>query len=192
MDAQELAYAGVVRTAELIRSKEVSAREVVENSLARIERLDPALNAFRSIHAEHALEEAKGVTRRLRAKSPPPLLGVPVAIKDNFDVAGDVTTHGSNAYGEPAAHDSEVVRKVREAGAIVVGKTHLPELAALCTTESATFGLSRNPWNPERTTGGSSGGSAAAVAAGMVPAALASDGLGSIRIPAACCGVFGL
>ncbi len=192
MNEAELAFAGVARQAEMVRSKDVSVRELIEMTVKRIERLDRELNAFRSVYPERAIEEAKSAQRKLRSKQPPPLLGVPVAIKDNFDVAGDVTTHGTSGHGGPAQQDCEVVRRVREAGAIVVGKTHLPELAAMNTTESASFGWSRNPWDTGRSTGGSSGGSAAAVAAGMVPTALASDGGGSIRIPAAFCGVFGL
>ena len=192
VDELDLAYAGVIRQAELVRAKEVSARELVELSLSRIAKLDGELNCFRSVYAEQAIEDAKAAQRKLRGKEPPPLLGVPVAIKDNFDVAGDITTHGTAAYGAPARVDSEVVRRVRAAGAIVVGKTHLPALAAMATTESTAFGETRNPWNVTRSAGGSSGASAAAVAAGLVPAALASDGGGSIRIPAAFCGVFGL
>ena len=117
---------------------------------------------------------------------------MPIAIKDNVDVAGEVTTHGTDGFAEPATADSEMVRRLREAGAIVVGKTPLPELAICGFTESATWGVTRNPWNPQRTPGGSSGGSAAAVAAGLVPIASATDGGGSIRIPAASCGLFGL
>ncbi len=117
---------------------------------------------------------------------------MPVAIKDEVDVAGDVTTYGTDGFDDPAPADAESVRKLREAGAIVVGKTLLPELAICGFTESATYGVTRNPWNPQRTPGGSSGGSAAAVAAGLVPIAFASDGAGSIRIPASSCGLFGL
>jgi amidase len=192
MDERELAFAGVAGQAQLIRSGEVSAREVVEASLRRIERLDRELNAFRAVYFEQAVAEAKRAQRRLRAKQPPPLLGVPVAIKDNVDVAGDVTTHGTSAYGEPASDDADVVRRIREAGAIIVGKTNLPPLASMSCTESHSFGVTCNPWNTDHSPGGSSGGSAAAVASGMVPAALASDGGGSIRVPAAFCGIFGL
>jgi amidase len=192
MDERELAFAGVAGQAELIRRGEVSAREVVETALRRIERLDRELNAFRSVYFEQAVEDAKRAQRRLRAREPPPLLGVPVAIKDNADVAGDVTTHGTSAYGAPANEDAEVVRRIREAGAIIVGKTNLPPLASMSCTESHAFGVTRNPWNIDRSPGGSSGGSAAAVASAMVPAALGSDGAGSIRVPAAFCGIFGL
>jgi amidase len=118
--------------------------------------------------------------------------GIPVAIKDNVAVAGDVTTHGTGAYGPPAAADCEVVRRVKEAGAIVIGRTHVPPLCAMACTESSAWGITRNPWDTARTPGGSSGGSAVAVAAGMVPFALGSDGAGSIRVPSAFCGLFGL
>jgi amidase len=120
------------------------------------------------------------------------LLGVPIALKDNVDVAGEVTTHGTSAYGEPAHDDAEIVKRLRGAGAVILGKTLLPELAIYPWTESATFGATRNPWDLNTTVGGSSGGSGAAVAAGLAAAGMASDGGGSIRIPAACCGLFGL
>ena len=160
--------------------------------LDRIERLDPQLNSFRKVFAEKALLEAEQAEARLKAGEERPLLGVPIAIKDEVDVAGEVTTYGTDAFAEPAKADCEMVRRLREAGAIVVGKTLLPELAICGFTESATYGVTRNPWNPQRTPGGSSGGCAAAVAAGLVPIASAADGAGSIRIPAACCGLFGL
>ena len=117
---------------------------------------------------------------------------MPIAVKDEFDVAGEVTTFGTNAYGEPARADSEIVRRAREAGAVVIGKTHMPELGAVPWTESPTWGVTRNPWELGHSPGGSSGGSAAAVAAGLVGAALAGDGGGSIRFPSAYCGLFGL
>jgi amidase len=117
---------------------------------------------------------------------------VPIAVKDEIDIAGEVTSRGTGASRVKATADAEVVRRLREAGAIVIGKTTMPELGLWPFTESITWGVTRNPWDPERTPGGSSGGSAAAVAARLVPAALAVDGAGSIRIPAACCGLFGL
>jgi amidase len=115
-----------------------------------------------------------------------------VAIKEELDVAGTVTTFGGKANSSPAAADAEPVRRLRAAGAVVVGKTTMPEFGAFPYTESAARGITRNPWDPTRTPGGSSGGSAVAVATGMVPVALGGDGGGSIRIPAACCGIFGL
>jgi amidase len=142
--------------------------------------------------AEQALADADAADQR-RGDGAPALNGVPVAVKDDTDVAGQLTARGSLAHdGVPAAADSEVVRRLRAAGAIVVGKTNVPELEALCVTESFAYGATHNPWDPTRTPGGSSGGSAAAVSAGLVAAALGSDGAGSIRIPAACCGIFGL
>jgi amidase len=192
VDRTDLAFAGIARQAELVREGEVSPRELVELYLDRIARLDGELNSFRVVLGERALAEAEQAEARLRAGEERPLLGVPVAIKDNVDVAGEVTTHGTGAYGAAAVADSEVVTRLRAAGAIVIGKTHLPELAACGFTESATWGVTRNPWDLDRTPGGSSGGSAAAVAAGLIGAAHASDGAGSIRIPASCCGLFGL
>ena len=195
MDATDLAFAGIARQAELIAAGEVSSRELVEIYLGRIERYDPQLNAFRVVFSERARMEADQADARRRAGSGPaerPLLGVPIAVKDEFDVAGEVTTFGTNAYGEPAREDSEIVRRARAAGAVIVGKTHMPELGAFPWTESPTWGATHNPWRLEHSPGGSSGGSAAAVAAGLVGAALAGDGGGSIRFPAAYCGLFGL
>ncbi len=192
MADSEVAFAGVQRQAELVRAGEVSPRELVELHLERIERLDPRLNAFRVTLAERALFDAEAAERRRAAGEDAPLLGVPIAVKDCHDVAGEVTTHGTGCVEEPAARDSVLIRRLREAGAILIGKTNLPELAFAMFTESPTWGITRNPWNPERTPGGSSGGSAAAVAAGLAAAATASDGAGSIRYPASYCALFGL
>jgi amidase len=192
MDATDLAYAGLARQAELVRAREVSSAELVDVCLERIERIDPELNSFRIVFEERARAEARQADGRTGAGDERPLLGVPVAIKDNIDTAGELTTNGSAGYGAPAERDAEMVRRLREAGAIVIGKTHLPELAIFPVTESDAWGITRNPWDPERTPGGSSGGSGAAVAAGLVGAGLATDGGGSIRIPAACCGLVGL
>jgi amidase len=185
-------FDGVAAQAELVRSGEVSARELVETALARIERLDRELNAFGAVYAERALAEADRADERRSRGETPPLLGVPVAVKDEIDIAGEVTSRGTGAIATKASADAEVVRRLRAAGAIVIGKTTMPEVGLWPFTESITWGVTRNPWDTERTPGGSSGGSAAAVAAGLVPAALAADGAGSIRIPAACCGLFGL
>ncbi|HUC07703.1 MAG TPA: amidase family protein, partial [Solirubrobacterales bacterium] len=188
----ELAFAGAARQAEMVRAGQVSPTELVQLCLDRIARFDPQLNSFRKVFAEKALLEAEQAEARLKAGEERPLLGVPIAIKDEVDVAGEVNTHGTDGFTEPAREDSEMVRRLREAGAIVIGLTLLPEMAICGFSESATFGVTRNPWNPQRTPGGSSGGSAAAVAAGLVPIASAGDGAGSIRIPAASCGLFGL
>jgi amidase len=192
MDAAELAYAGLARQAELIASREVSSRELTQLCLDRIEAHDPALNAFRIVFAERALIEADQADARRKGNADRPLLGVPVAIKDDADIAGEVTAFGTNAFDGPAREDSEVVRRLRAAGAILVGKTNVPELTIHPWTESPTWGVTRNPWDLQRTPGGSSGGTAAAVAAGLVGGGLGSDGGGSIRIPAGCCGLFGL
>ncbi len=188
----DLAYAGICRQAELLRAGEVSPRELVELYLGRIARIDPQLNAVRVVFAERALAEAHQAAGRRGAGDERPLLGVPVLIKDDVDVAGEVTCKGSGAEDRPAQADAEVVRRLRAAGAIVLGKTHTPELMQWPFTESATWGVTRNPWDLDRSPGGSSGGSGAAVAAGLAGAALASDGAGSIRIPAACCALYGL
>ncbi len=188
----EAAFAGIAGQVELMRRGEASARDLAELALARIAALDPQLNAFGAVHADRALTEAGEADRRRAAGEDGPLLGVPIAVKDEIDIGGHVTSRGTDAFTVPAASDAEVVRRLRAAGAVIVGKTKMPELGLWPFTESVTWGVTRNPWDTGRTPGGSSGGSAAAVAAGIVPAALAADGAGSIRIPAACTGLFGL
>lgn len=189
---RELAFAGVARQAEMVRAGEVSPRELVETALGRIAALDPELNAFRVVFAERALIEADQAAGRSGDGDSRPLLGVPIAIKDDQAVAGAVRVRGSNACSSPEPEDADLVHRLRAAGAIVVGITRTPELTLWPFTETAAGGITRNPWDPQRTPGGSSGGSGAAVAAGLVPGATGSDGAGSIRIPAACCGLFGL
>ena len=142
---------------------------------------------------ERALVEADQADQRREAGDERPLLGVPVAVKDNMDIAGEVTTHGTSAHDGSAPRPTPSwCAACAEAGAVILGKTNLPELAIIGATESPTLGHTRNPWDPERTAGGSSGGSAAAVAAGLASAAHATDGAGSIRIPAANCGLVGM
>ncbi len=192
MDVVDLAYAGIARQAELIGVGELSSRDLVEVYLERIARLDPLLNAFRVVFRERVRLEADQADARRAAGEERPLLGVPIAVKDNIDVAGEVTALGTNAYGDPAVADAEVVRRLREAGAVIIGKTNVPELCIWPFTETETWGATRNPWDLQHAPGGSSGGSGAAVAAGLVGAALGSDGAGSIRIPSAWCGLFGL
>jgi amidase len=192
MDATDLCFAGAAEQARLVAAGEVSARELVEASLDRIWQADPQVNAFRVVLAHRALTEADQADARRGAGDRRPLLGVPVAIKDDTDVAGEVTAWGSLSHGGPRERDADVVRALREAGAIIIGKTHVPELTIFPFTESLAFGATRNPWSLDHTPGGSSGGAGAAVATGMVGAALGSDGGGSIRIPAAFCGLFGI
>ena len=191
-ERRELAFAGVARQAELVRTGEVSPRELVETALERIERLDPDLNAFRVVFGERSLVEAEQAAGRAGAGDERPLLGVPIAVKDDTAVAGTPRVRGSNACDTREPEDAELVRRLRAAGAIVIGIARTPELGIWPFTETAAGGITRNPWNLQRTSGGSSGGPASAVAAALVPASTASDGAGSIRIPAACCGLFGL
>jgi len=192
MEPADLAYAGIARQAELIRDGEVSSAELVGVYLERIARLNPVLNAFRSVLDERVRLEAEQADARRAGGDRRPLLGVPIAVKDDIDLAGEPTRWGTNGNDRPVDHDAEVVRRLREAGAVIIGKTNVPELTIWPFTETATWGATRNPWDLQRTPGGSSGGSGAAVAAGLVGAALGSDGAGSIRIPAAWCGLFGL
>jgi amidase len=192
VDARGLAFAGATEQARMLAAGELTAPVLLEAYLERIGRLDRELRSYRVVLADTAREEAAAAQRRLDSGERLPLLGVPVAIKDDVDVAGEVTTYGSSAHGPPATKDAEVVRRLRAAGAVIIGKTAAPELMMLPYTESLTFGATRNPWDTCRTPGGSSGGSAAAVAAGLAPLALGSDGGGSIRIPSSWCGLFGL
>lgn len=182
---------GLAGQAEALAKGEVSSRELVGRSLERIERQE-SLGAFRVVRPEAAAQEALEADKRLAEGERLPLLGVPVAIKDDTDLAGETTPFAVAGDHRPAARDAEVVRKLRAAGAVIVGKTTTCELGLWPFSESAEYGCARNPWNPEYTPGGSSGGSAAAVAAGMVAAAVGSDGAGSIRIPAAWTGLVGI
>ncbi|MGW4086183.1 amidase [Streptomyces sp. NPDC004822] len=174
--------------AAAVREKRATPREVVAEHLARIERLDGHVGAFRVVRAEAALAEADEVASR-GDLGELPLAGVPVAVKDNLAVRGESMRVGSAATPDaPAAEDHVTVARLRAAGAVVVGPTNVPELCVFGTTEGV-HGTARNPWDTSRTAGGSSGGSAAAVAAGLVPLALGNDGMGSLRIPAANCGL---
>jgi len=174
-----------------VRAGRRSARSAAEASLARIAEVDSQLNAFTIVLAEEALAEADAIDA-LPLGERGPLAGVPIAIKAENDVAGVVTTFGGRGNSTPAAADSEVVRRLRAAGAVVVGITAMPEFGQFPFTESVAHGVTHNPWALDRSTGGSSGGSAAAVASGCVPVALGGDGGGSIRIPSSCCGLVGL
>src|SRR5947208_2329830 len=185
----ELLLRSAIELAGLIRIGDLSSADLVEASLRRIDELQPAINAF--THVAH--EEALAAARAIESGDPRPFAGVPIAVKDNRPVAGMPITMCSDLFGDLVAdHDGYLVRRLREAGFVIVGRTALPEMGILPTTESRRFGPTRNPWSLDRTPGGSSGGSAAAVAAGMVPIAHGNDGGGSTRIPAACCGLVGL
>lgn len=191
LDVTELAFAGAARQADLIAAGELSSRELTELYLERIARLDGRLNAYRVVMAEEALAAADAADAR-RGEGAGPLNGVPVAIKDDADVAGQATTFGTGANPSIKRSDSVMVARLREAGAVVLGKTNVPELMVCCFTETLSNGATRNPWDPNRTPGGSSGGTGAAVAAGLCGVGHGSDGAGSIRIPAAWCGLFGI
>jgi amidase len=192
VDSRELAFAGAAQQARMLADGIVTAPELVELYLDRIARVDRELRSFRVVLADSARQEAGIAQDRLNAGERLPLLGVPIAIKDDVDVAGEATTYGTSAHGPARTEDAEVVRRLREAGAIIIGKTAVPEMMVWSFTETITFGATRNPWNTDYTPGGSSGGSGAAVAAGLAPMALGSDGMGSIRIPSTWCGLFGI
>jgi amidase len=186
---EDLLFRPATELAAMVRSGAISARELVTLSLERIDELDQQLNAFVQVDAERALAVADTVT----SGDERPFAGVPVAIKNNRAVQGLRLTYGCSLMADHVAdYDHNVTRRLTRAGFIVVGTTTLPEYGILPVTEATLFGPTRNPWDLGRTPGGSSGGSAAAVAAGIVPVAHGNDGGGSIRIPAACCGLVGL
>lgn len=182
-----------IELAYLIRSKDLSPVELMEETLNRIQGVNPDLNAFVAIRADQAMAEAKAMANRIvGGEDPGPLAGIPIGVKDLEDVKGMVTSFGSVPFKDNLAQqDSIQVARLKSAGAIVVGKTNTPEFGFTGFTKNRLFGVTRNPWNRERTPGGSSGGSAAAVASGMVPLATGSDVGGSIRIPACYSGCFG-
>jgi amidase len=189
MPDSDLMFRPALELASMVRVGEVSSRELVEISLARIAELNPQLNAFVDIDGERALAAADEVS----LGDERPFAGVPIAIKNNRAVKGLRLTYGCSLMQDfVAGYDHSVVRGLKQAGFVVVGTTTLPEYGILPTSEARLFGPTRNPWDLERTSGGSSGGAAAAVASGMVPVAHGNDGGGSLRIPAACCGLVGL
>lgn len=192
MDPADLAFAGAAEQVRLLASGTVTAPALLDVYLDRIARLDGELRSYRIVLTDSARREAAAAQDRIDAGERLPLLGVPVAIKDDVDVAGEVTAYGSSAHGPAMTHDSEVVGLLRAAGAVILGKTSVPELMVWPFTETLTFGATRNPWHTDFTPGGSSGGSAAAMAAGLAALALGSDGMGSIRIPSTWGGLFGL
>ncbi|WP_435747368.1 amidase [Microbacterium sp. PMB16] len=188
LDAHEMA--------RLIRSRELSPTEAVESVLRQLENVEPSINAFVTIRADEARAEAKRAEQVLSSTVTadlPPLFGVPISIKDLADTAGIRTTYGSTAFRDHVpATDSLPVHRIRESGAIIIGKTTTPEWGALGVTESALTGITNNPWDTDFAAGGSSGGAAASVAAGVGGAAWGSDGGGSVRVPASMCGIVGL
>src|SRR5215831_19627564 len=182
----------VVGIAEDVSAGRASAIEVIKESLARIRERDGKIGAFLEVSEELALEEARAVDGRVAAGESPPLAGVPIAVKDNMWVSGRRATCASKILeGFRPPEDATAIDRLRRAGAVFVGKTNLDEFAMGSSTENSAYRTTRNPWDLERIPGGSSGGSAAAVSGRLVPAALGSDTGGSIRQPAACCGVVG-
>src|SRR4051812_9820292 len=187
--SDDLMFRTAGELASLVRSGHLSAREIVSASLERIEALNPALNAFVEVDGDRALEAAGDFARG----DSRPFAGVPIAVKANTPVAGLCIDFGSRFLSGPRPeYGASLVRRLKDAGFVVVGVTNMSEFGILPTTEPRHTGPTRNPWDPTRTPGGSSGGSAAAVAAGMVPLGHGNDGGGSLRIPAACCGLVGL
>lgn len=185
-------YEGLGTQARRLAAGEVTSVELTRAALDRAEATQPTLNAFRLLRRDAALAEAAAADRRLTSDDRPPLLGVPVAVKDDMDLAGEPTAFGCAGDYPPARTDGILVRQLRDAGAVIIGKANTPEFGLWPVTEGAAFGATRNPWDLDHTPGGSSGGSAAAVAAGVVEAAVGSDGAGSIRIPAAWCHLVGI
>src|SRR3954465_15233495 len=189
----DIAFTSASDLAAMIRNREVSPVEVISSTLSRIEQSQPQLNAFITIAADSAMQAAREAEAKVMRGAPlGPLHGVPIAVKDLVPTAGIRTTWGSLIFKDHVPdEDAVVVARLKRAGAIVVGKATTPEFGQQCLTEAPLFGRTRNAWRADRTSGGSSGGSAVAVAAGLVPIAIATDGGGSTRIPAACNGVVG-
>ena len=185
-----LAFLPATEQARLVRAGELSSVELVQHYLERIERLDPQLNAFVTVRADEALRDAKAADA---AGGEAPFRGVPIGVKDLTATSEIRTTYSCRAFaGNIPDFDTAVVRRIREAGFVIVGKTNTPEFGTTAFTESELNGDTRNPWNPALTPGGSSGGAAAALSAGLIPLAHGFRRGGSIRIPASCCGLFGL
>lgn len=191
-DIGELLWAGAAAQAQALRDGAATAPELLEAVLRRADAVNPRLNLFRAVYADSARAQAAEAQRRLDAGVRTPLLGVPVAVKDDTEVAGEVAARGGRAQLPPAERDAPAVARMRGAGAVIVGHTHTPDRCLWPFTETLAHGATRNPWGPDHTPGGSSGGSAAAVAAGIVGLATGTDGGGSVRIPSNFCGVFGL
>lgn len=194
MSDADLLFMPATQAAALIRTRKLSPVEYIDTVLSAIERAQPRMNCFRQVLADTARRDArKAEDAVMRGEKLGPLHGVPVSIKDLVDVAGAHTRHGSAIFEDNVATaDDVLVQRLRTAGAIVIGKSTTPEFGVKGLTDGPSFGATRNPWNLERTSGGSSGGSAAAVAAGLGPIALGTDGAGSTRGPASCCGLVGL
>ena len=187
MTSRELRVALAVAISSAVRSGEISAVEVTEAILDRIEAVDPQLNAFCISMADSARATALSIDEQVsRGEDPGRLAGVPISIKDNLYIEGERTTFGSKWFEDNVtSEDTPLVARLREAGAVLIGRTNSPVFGWKGATDNLVFGTTRNPWNTDRTPGGSSGGASAAVAAGMGPVGIGTDGGGSLRIPAA-------
>jgi len=195
MSDTDLLFTPATKAAALIHSKKLSPVEYVDTVLKAIDAAQPKLNCFRVVMAEEARRDAREAEAKVMRGEPlGPLHGVPIGIKDLVDVKGVPTRHGSAIFADnpPAAADDILVKRLRDAGAIILGKATSPEFGVKGLTDGPEFGITRNPWNLDRTPGGSSGGGAAAVAAGLGPLSLGTDGAGSVRGPASCSGLVGL
>ncbi|MDE0161277.1 MAG: amidase [Acidimicrobiaceae bacterium] len=195
MDVPDFRTVTVEALAAMVRDRTLAAAAVTEHSLERIEALNPVLNAFVAVDADSARAEAAAIDERLDAGDEVgPLAGIPVGVKDLVDATGFHTSKGAmyTRHDPPAASDCTEVARMRAAGCVIVGKTNTPEHGCMGDTYNPRFGPTLNPWNPDRSPGGSSGGTGSAVASGMVPAGTGSDGGGSIRIPSALCGLSGI
>ena len=194
MDQTDLCFTSATRLAELIQSREISPVELMEAVFSRIERLQPRINAFSTVCTDKALESSRQAESEIaRKKSVGPLHGIPFSVKDLLWTKDVRTTFGSYIFENYLPdEDAPCVQRLKQAGAILIGKTTTPEFGHKAITDSPLFGITRNPWNLDRTPGGSSGGAGAHVAAGLGPLAIGTDGGGSIRIPASCSGIVGL
>jgi aspartyl-tRNA(Asn)/glutamyl-tRNA(Gln) amidotransferase subunit A len=194
MEHTDLCFTSATQLARLIQGREISPVELMQAILSRIERLQPQINAFSTVCADKALEASrKAESEIVRGKSVGPLHGIPFSVKDLLWTKGVRTTFGSYILENYLPdEDAPCVQRLKEAGAILIGKTTTPEFGHKAITDSPLFGITRNPWNLDRTPGGSSGGAGALVAAGLGPLAIGTDGGGSIRIPASCTGIVGL
>lgn len=193
MTDRDLAFTPATELAELVRLKKVSPVELVDVYAARIEELNPKLGAYLTTTLDEARTQAQRTEAAINGDELPPFFGVPISIKDLNDTKGVRTTHGNGAFKDRIPDfDEAVVTRIKQAGFIMLGKTNAPEFGSTCFTDPPAYYPARNPWDPERTTGGSSGGAAGALAAGLCPISQGSDGGGSIRIPASLCGLYGI
>ncbi|MHA2474954.1 MAG: amidase, partial [Promethearchaeota archaeon] len=194
MNKEEICFMSACEMAEKIKSQELPSLEIVETLIERIEKINPIVNAYCTTTFDLAREMAKKADSAVKSEEKLGLLnGIPTSIKDLMDTKGILTTHGSKLYANFIPDQNDIaVQRLIDSGCVILGKTNTPEFGHIALTNNKIFGETRNPWNTETNSGGSSGGAASSVAAGLGPLALGSDGGGSIRVPSSCCGVYGL